>query len=159
MLNHFPGVEAQVVAAADPVAGEVPVAIVRQLPIGEDPSGLLQNAVRTNLGALHVPDEILTLNTLRLDDYPRTMSGKVQKSTLRNLVSAFRKHRRPVAPQITSKSKSVEETVLHVWWRATGVLPANLDKEAPTSKFRQLDHHYACERYVPKRAGPYAVHK
>lgn len=135
VLNHFPGVEAQVVAAADPVAGEVPVAIVKQLPAGEDPSGLLQNAIRIAMGVLHVPDEVLTLHTLGLDDYPRTMSGKVQKSTLRNLVSAFRKHGDPFTSHIPSKPKSVEETVLHVWWRATGVLPAHIDKEAPTSNF------------------------
>jgi hypothetical protein len=144
VLNQFSGVEAQVVAAQDPIAGEVPVAVVRQLPAGDDPRGLLSNAVRNSMGMLHVPDEVVTLQTLGLDDYPRTMSGKVQKSTLRKLVAAFRKHSVSAAPQPpvetgstngTKEHRSIEETVLHVWWRATGISPATIDKEAPSSNF------------------------
>jgi acyl-CoA synthetase (AMP-forming)/AMP-acid ligase II len=37
VLSQFSGAEAQVFAALDPIAGEVPVAIVRQLPAGDDP--------------------------------------------------------------------------------------------------------------------------
>ena len=77
ILNQFSGVQAQVVAAQDPFAGEVPVAILRQLPSGDDPRGLLSGAVRNSMGMLHVPDEFVTLQDLGLDDYPRTMSGKV----------------------------------------------------------------------------------
>ncbi|GAB7331580.1 hypothetical protein MBLNU13_g02961t1 [Cladosporium sp. NU13] len=51
VLNQSPGVEAQVVAAQDPFAGEVPVAIVRQLPSGYDPRGLLSGAVRNSMEA------------------------------------------------------------------------------------------------------------
>jgi len=145
VLNQFSGVEAQVVAAQDPIAGEVPVAIVRQLPNGADPRGLLSNAVRKSMGMLHVPDEIVTLQTLGLDDYPRTMSGKVQKSALRKLVAAFRKQSSvSAAPQSSAgtrltngakQHRSIEETVSHVWWRATGISPTIIDKDAPTSNF------------------------
>lgn len=135
ILNRVPGVESQVVAAADSIAGEVPVAIVRRLPLDWSSSRSLQEEVRTSMGLLYVPDEIMTLSDLGLDDFPRTMSGKVQKSTLRNLVAAFRKHRGSDASQREKQPKSVEETVLHVWWKATGITPGNLDKEAPTSNF------------------------
>jgi acyl-CoA synthetase (AMP-forming)/AMP-acid ligase II len=135
ILNRMPGVEAQVVGAADPIAGEVPVAIVRRLPLDGITPMSLQEEVRNSMGLLYVPDEIMTLHDLGLDDYPRTMSGKVQKSTLRNLVAAFRKHRGSDIAQPDKKSKSIEETVLHVWWRATGIAPESLDKEAPTSNF------------------------
>jgi len=135
VLNGVPGVESHVVAATDSIAGEVPVAIVRRFPLGKKPYMSLQREVRTSMGMLYVPDEIMTLQDLGLDDFPRTMSGKVQKSTLRNLVAAFRKHRSPDAAEPERLSNSVEETVLHVWWRATGVAPDSLDKEAPTSNF------------------------
>lgn len=144
LLNQFSGVEAQVVAAQDSIAGEVPIAIVRQLPTGDDPRGLLSNAVRESMGMLHIPDDIVTLESLGLDDYPRTMSGKVQKSTLRNLVAAFRKHSVSAAPHPstenvvsngTKRHRPIEETVLHVWWRATGISPATIDQEAPSSNF------------------------
>jgi hypothetical protein len=132
ILNRTPGVEAQVVAAADSIAGEVPVAIVRRLP---GTSLSLHEEVRSSMGLLYVPDEIMTLHDLGLDDYPRTMSGKVQKSTLRNLVAAFRKHRGSHTAQPEDQPKSIEETVLHVWWKATGIAPGSLDKEAPMSNF------------------------
>ena len=135
ILNRIPGVEAQVVAAADAIAGEVPVAIVRKLAVGGNPSMSLQEEVRTSMGTLYVPDEIMTLHDLGLDDYPRTMSGKVQKPTLRNLVAAFRKHRVSNTAQPERKSKSIEETVLQIWWKATGIAPDSFDKEAPTSNF------------------------
>lgn len=141
VLNQFPGVEAQVVAAKDKFAGEVPVAIVRILPAGDDPCGLMSDAVRTSMGMLHVPDEIVMLDALSLNEYPRTMSGKIQKSALRKVVAAFRKHRTSGEPNAgpqsfsADKVRSVEETVLHVWWRATGIAPTALDKEAPTSNF------------------------
>lgn len=135
VLNQFTGVEAQVVAAKDNIAGEVPVAIVRRLPICDDPAGMLSTSVRASMGMLHVPDEILTLEALGLDDFPRTMSGKVQKATLRNLVAAFRKHRSTDTAPPEQKTKSIEETVLQVWWRATGISPTTLDKEAPTANF------------------------
>ena len=135
VLDRTPGVESQVVAAADSIAGEVPVAIVRRLPLGGNTSLSLQKEVRTSMGLLYVPDEIMTLHDLGLDDYPRTMSGKVQKSTLRNLVAAFRKHRGSDTAQLERQSKSIEETVLNVWWRATGIAPDGLDKKAPTSNF------------------------
>ena len=135
VLNSTPGVEAQVVAAADSIAGEVPVAVVRRLPLGANTSLSLQEEVRTTMGLLYVPDEIMTLHDLGLDDYPRTMSGKVQKSTLRNLVAAFRKHRGSHTAQLKKESKSIVETVLYVWWKATGIAPGSLNKEAPTSNF------------------------
>jgi acyl-CoA synthetase (AMP-forming)/AMP-acid ligase II len=135
VLNRMPGVEAQVVGAADSIAGEVPVAILRKLPLGGNATMSLQEEVRTSMGMLYVPDQIMTLEDLGLDDLPRTMSGKVQKSTLRNLAAAFRKHRGSDTAQSERQSKSIEETVLHVWWRATGIAPDSLDKEAPTSNF------------------------
>lgn len=141
IMNQVPGVEAQVVAATDSIAGEVPVAIVRSISDNQDRSGLLKDAVRTSLGTLYVPDEIVTLQSLGLDDYPRTMSGKVQKLTLRNLVQAFRQHHsssthghNAVTPDII-KTRSVDESVLRVWWQATGISSTNLDLKAPTSNF------------------------
>lgn len=156
VLNQFPGVEAQVVAAKDNIAGEVPVAIVRKLPAGDNPQEFLSTSVRTLMGLLHVSDEILTLEGLGLDDYPRTTSGKVQKATLRNLVVTLRKSRDPDITQLEheSKSKSIEQTVLQVWWPATGIPPANLDIEAPTA---ELDHAYASQGHVSQGAWCHAV--
>lgn len=111
------------------------------------------------MGVLHVPDEVITLAALGLDDYPRTISGKVQKAALRVVVAAYRRNqtRRDFATTpvdgdaIThtngrtfgdatrrdsgAEEKDVEQTVLHVWWRATGIQPSKLDKRAPTFNY------------------------
>lgn len=125
------------------------MAIVRKLPEGDNPAGQLQEAVRIHMGVLHVPDEIITLDALGLEDYPRTMSSKIQKNSLRVLVAAYRKNREPTAelPNASKNpiqdshsngpigNKNVEETVLTVWWRATGIEPSKLDKETPTFNY------------------------
>jgi hypothetical protein len=93
------------------------------------------------MGLLYVPDEVIPLHLLGLDDYPRTTSGKVQKSTLRSLVSAHRQRRSlgvredKISLNPNIDLKFIEETVLHVWWRATGIEPSNLDREAPIFNF------------------------
>ncbi|KAL5407395.1 hypothetical protein PMIN04_011741 [Paraphaeosphaeria minitans] len=159
VLNQFPGVEAQVVGAPDTFAGEVPVALVRALPPGDNPAGQLLEAVRNHMGVLHVPDEVITLGALRLDDYPRTISGKIQKAALRVIVAAYRNNRETKHDSATAstdgdavhtngdtngtvrrdpgtiENKDVEQTVLQVWWRATGIEPSKLDKQTPTFNY------------------------
>jgi len=94
------------------------------------------------MGSSYVPDEFITLQALGLDEYPRTMSGKVQKSKLQSMVAAKRKDRKipeiakqPVFSKHAADPAVIEETVLQVWWRATGIEPTDLDREAPTSNF------------------------
>ena len=145
--------QSQVVGASDTIAGEVPVAIVRKLPPGTNPAGQLQEAVRAHMGVLHVPDEIITLANLGLEDYPRTMSSKIQKGALQVLVAAYRKNRdlqtgtTNELPSSTSNGNvdgtsvvaaekaDVEDTVLKIWWRATGIPPAQIDKQTPTFNY------------------------
>lgn len=169
VLNQFPGVDvnttrtqyltvtdnaqSQVVGSSDSIAGEVPVAVVRKLPSGNNPAGQLQEAVRAHMGILHVPDEIVTLASLGLEDYPRTMSSKIQKGALQVLVAAYRKNRdlqTGAAGELPSnvlngdvngtsavvaEKVDVENTVLTIWWRATGIPPAQIDKQTPTFNY------------------------
>lgn len=112
------------------------------------------------MGVLHVPDEVITIGALGLEDYPRTISGKVQKAALRVIVAAYRKNRESKHDSATGSTdgddipyingdsngtvrrdsgtiddKDVEQTVLHVWWRATGIEPSKLDKRTPTFNY------------------------
>lgn len=141
------------VGTPDDVAGEVPVALVRNFPAGHDPAGQLLDAVRKSMGMLHIPDEVILLEALGLEDYPRTASGKIQKGALRTLVAAHRRARNPIPDGInghngdvhsngngeailsTKSTESIEETVLYIWWKATGIEPAKLDKQSPTFNF------------------------
>ncbi|EMC95189.1 hypothetical protein BAUCODRAFT_123657 [Baudoinia panamericana UAMH 10762] len=141
VLNQTEGIEAQVVAIDDEIAGELPVAIVRSLP-GPDAKQSLQDAVRTTMGPLYVPDMVLTLQDLGLHELPRTMSGKVQKSMLRSAVAAYKAYRGVPLDRIhsimlkdaPSGPHLVQESVLKIW-RTTGIAPAALNVQLPLTNF------------------------
>ncbi|OJJ98286.1 hypothetical protein ASPACDRAFT_31198 [Aspergillus aculeatus ATCC 16872] len=85
---EFHVLEPQIVRAPDQVAGEVPVAVVRT-DVDEQMARQLKDTVRTKMGALFVPAGVIPVSDLGLDDYPRTLAGKVQKSKLTELVEAY----------------------------------------------------------------------
>lgn len=122
----------QIVGAPDYIAGEVPVLVLHNL--GHTSIKALQEAVLQNIGAAFVPDEVITLKELGLADYPKTVSGKVKKSRLAELVRTFRKQRDDHADQTTSNS-SIHDTVVRAYYKSTGISIENLDLQAPTTNF------------------------
>ena len=94
----------------------------------------IQDAVLQHMGAAFVPDEVITLKELELADFPKTTSGKIQKSRLAELVRALRSQRNNHADQTTSK-KSIHDAVLHAYYKSTGLPIENLDLQTPTTNF------------------------
>jgi len=86
------------------------------------------------MGAAFVPDEIMTLKDLRLDDFPKTTSGKIQKTKLASLVKDFRKQRDSNDSK-TQSNKSLQDTVLRIWYKSSGIPVEHLDIQAPTTNF------------------------
>ncbi|KAI9826481.1 MAG: hypothetical protein M1819_007330 [Sarea resinae] len=124
----------QIVGAPDPIAGEVPVAVVSQ-DIGHDLVKLLQDTILANMGARYVPDDVLSLQSLGLEDYPRTMAGKVQKTKLASLVRKYRESQES-APINGSFDRSVlEETVKRIWAHVVGLDVSEVDTDARISDF------------------------
>lgn len=84
------------------------------------------------MGPSYLPDEVITLTELGLADFPKTISGKVQKVQLAELVRSFRDlkdHNRAA-----SKS-SIHDIILHAYYKATGIPLQNLDLEIPVTNF------------------------
>ena len=77
---------AEVVGVPDEIAGEIPVAIIKKRPGQELDVSKLRAVLVKDLGPAWVPEEILRLEDLGLEDYPRTASGKVQKNKLREIL-------------------------------------------------------------------------
>jgi acyl-CoA synthetase (AMP-forming)/AMP-acid ligase II len=121
--------EPQVVAGLDPIAGELPVAIVRE---GLDYSLIqeLQSTVRSKLGAIYVPNTIISLRELGLNDYPRTMAGKVQKYKLKALVRKYCESRAQTSLK-TRESRELADAVVEIWARVLGLLPSQIDICSP----------------------------
>lgn len=81
LLQSF-GLEADVVGVPDEIAGEVPVAIIKT-KLGQDiPSSSVQETLVKELGQGYALEEIIRLDELGLEDFPKTISGKIQKNVL-----------------------------------------------------------------------------
>lgn len=78
----------QVVGKLDPIAGEVPVGISTKA-VTLDDIEKIQNTVLEHMGPIYEPEEILTLEQLGLEDFPRTLLGKVQKYKLTATVRKY----------------------------------------------------------------------
>jgi acyl-CoA synthetase (AMP-forming)/AMP-acid ligase II len=76
----------QVVGQPDETSGEAPVVILS----GDANPKILENEIRQtisrNMGLMWIPDEVIHLKDLGLDDWPRTALGKLSKLNLRKLV-------------------------------------------------------------------------
>jgi aryl carrier-like protein len=79
--------QAQVVGIPDPIAGELPVAVIgSKTPFS---AADLRKAALQSLGPAFVPNQFITLEELGLDEFPKTMSGKIQKMKLAAIVKHY----------------------------------------------------------------------
>ena len=86
VLDSLTGAMNQVVGTSDEIAGEVPVAIIQDLATCHYSKFELSEGIREKLGTSNVPAYIFTLSELSLADWPRTTSGKIRKTNLREVV-------------------------------------------------------------------------
>jgi hypothetical protein len=61
----------QVVGAPDVIAGEVPVVVV-QGPVDASIIGGIRDVILEHMGTVYLPDEVILLDTLGLQEFPRT---------------------------------------------------------------------------------------
>jgi len=85
LLGEF-GLQADVVGVPDDIAGEAPAAVIRADPDQEIQSTKIQKTIIQKLGQGFALQEIVTLQDLQLEDFPKTASGKVQKNVLADKV-------------------------------------------------------------------------
>lgn len=123
----------QVVGVPDTIAGEVPVAVVLGKPDGVTVKEV-QDVILHAMGNIYVPDEIIPISTLGLEDYPKTMAGKVKKTELAALV---RKHRHDRDEEVSRgfSDDQLEERIKKIWARAVGLGDNQIDTNAPVADF------------------------
>lgn len=129
ILCEIPQIRAldpQIIAASDPIAGEIPVAVIRQ---HADNSLVkqLQGVVRSRLGNIYVPSQVITLQALGLHDYPYTMAGKVLKSKLVELFSKWQSTQSNDEAPSESGLSSLHKKVVEVWARVLGLQVDQID--------------------------------
>lgn len=126
--------DAAVVGVPDPVAGEVPVAIVRQRKSGTVPVKRLQAVVVNQLGRAFSPTMILDVRSdLKRDNFPATATGKIQRKVLQGLVLD---HVRRLATLKKARlSSDLTKDIVGCWAAVTGLAEEDIDVEAPIETY------------------------
>ncbi len=134
-LDSIEGVQdSQVVGMADEIAGEVPVAVIRKT-VDLTLSNLdIQQKVAQELGMIFVPQSIIDLHEdLKLDEYPKTLSGKIKKRELPALIAA-RFQAEKGGPSGHPNTCSVE-TLIRFWAQITGRKTENISPDENAETF------------------------
>lgn len=84
------------------------------------------------MGTAYVPAEVITLCELGLTDFPETISGKIQRSRLAQLVRAFKDDR---DYQHTESKRSIRDVILYAYHKSTGLPIENIDLQIPVTNF------------------------
>ncbi|KAI7217848.1 acetyl-CoA synthetase-like protein [Hortaea werneckii] len=118
-LRRRPGVAAaEVIGIPDEMAGEVPIAIITTKPGENVNASELKNDTTKDLGSAFSPKMVLHLqNDLKMDDFPKTASGKVRKVELRGTV---REYVKKLETSGVDKSAPTVESLIQIWQRISG---------------------------------------
>lgn len=114
----------------DSIAGKVPIVVVKNLHITS--IGVIQEAAIDNLNVIYVPDEVVTLGELELDDFLKIVSGKVQKARLTVILKAWRNNHNVPSNKLTEDS--MEAKILQAYFKATGISKESIDVDFLTSR-------------------------
>lgn len=131
----------QIVGAPDPIAGQVPVAVIeasaeRLKLVAKE----IHDTVLAKMGPMFVPTQILPLQELGLATWPRTTTGKIKKPPVADAVEKLLRQqedsesRNDVGPG-GSKIKFKQSLVIRIWSRSVGLPEASLSLQQPIAQF------------------------
>jgi hypothetical protein len=93
----------------------------------------MRDAVLKSMGPSYMPDKFVMLAELELDHWPKTLSGKIQKTKLAAMVREYREAQ--PSRELDSSDSSIELTVLPIWSSLLGLPPEQKDKNSPVQLF------------------------
>ncbi|KUI64337.1 Acyl-CoA synthetase family member 2, mitochondrial [Cytospora mali] len=119
-----------IVGAPDEIAGEVPVCVVKG-QVTPEIRELIQSEIIHHMGTLYVPEDVISSQDLGLEDYPRTTSGKIQKTK----IAAMVKKHLAKGPEVNSTNGHLTEEIRTIWAKAVGLEPSRIRLDAPIGEF------------------------
>jgi acyl-CoA synthetase (AMP-forming)/AMP-acid ligase II/pimeloyl-ACP methyl ester carboxylesterase/acyl carrier protein len=114
VLGQIPEInvlQPQIIRAPDHVAGEVPVLVVDREVDSNTVNGL-KDTILAQMGDLYVPVEVIPIQALGQETYPRTMAGKIQKTELESLVRTYWERRQSQEQTDSTGSHGIDGSVL-----------------------------------------------
>ncbi|KAJ0104211.1 hypothetical protein J7T55_001698 [Diaporthe amygdali] len=124
----------QIVGVKDEIAGEVPVCVIKG-PADPEIRELIQSEIVQHMGTLYVPEDVISVKALNLEDYPRTTSGKIQKAKLAALVKKHLSKSEAIVDSTIRNEASLTEELRLIWAKAVGLEPSRIRLDAPVGEF------------------------
>ncbi|KAK2795934.1 NRPS [Onygenales sp. PD_10] len=129
-LDKIPGVESQVVGIPDEIAGDIPIVVVKLSGDAADSQKETFEALKElslrELGTTSAPQMFLNLKTdLGRETFPSTISGKLRKTELAEIVQKFVLQNTNLA--MAQSSKSTEHTLSEIWSEVSGLSAGSID--------------------------------
>lgn len=118
----------------DEIAGEVPVCVIKG-PAEPEIRELIQSEIVQHMGTLYVPEDVISVKALALEDYPRTTSGKIQKAKLAALVKKHLSKSEAIVDGTIRNEASLTEELRLIWAKAVGLEPSRIRLDAPVGEF------------------------
>ncbi|KAK6541326.1 hypothetical protein TWF694_007145 [Orbilia ellipsospora] len=134
--SQLASLEIQIVGAPDSIAGQVPVAVIKGSQ--DHPTfDLIRNTVSMHMGPTYIPTELVGLGELGLEDWPKTLIGKLQRNRLSERVEAYFQQREKVgsATEDIQQTENLEDQVKEIWAATTGIQSRNLPTTEPITIF------------------------
>lgn len=122
----------------DSIAGEVPVAIVRDADVGKASPNKLRAAIIKELGPRYALEKFITLGELGMKNFPKTSTGKIRKVDLQAAVRQYaREHAADEAADITESAAGASslERLYDIWSELSGIDRPDLKPETSIREF------------------------
>lgn len=140
------GLVAEVVGIPDQVAGEVSVAIVKSSSDQKSNLSNIRGKLVEKLGPLFALEDIIPLEIIGLDDFPKTFSGKTKKSILREKITDYFKAKEFGGVETEHAPDQIEvKTLTALWGKHLGV---DFDQLHPRSNIHEFADSLTLTRFT-----------
>lgn len=118
----------------DEIAGEMPICVIKG-PATPEIRELIQSEIVHHMGTLYVPEDVIPIKELGLEDYPRTTAGKIQKTKLAALVKKHLSRSEEASGITAGNDANLTEELRSIWAKAVGLEPSRIRLDAQISEF------------------------
>lgn len=132
VISKILHMEAHVVGMPDSIAGEVPVAVVRDADMQGTSLAKLREPIVRELGPKFALEKFVPLSELDLKEFPKTSTGKIRKVDLQAAIRTYAQKKNGAGEASTTgkaDSRPRIEQLMEIWAEIAGVDPEDVTPE------------------------------